>query len=230
VHVADAERLQHVGLDVFLVGEPGAGLDDLAEHLEADVRVRVAGARREVQARLEEVADHRLLRDRVRLFERLADVQRNLGGIAAGEEPRVRRRGIGKAVDAPIPSRGVLEEVAYQDGIDLRVGDVGLGQIRVAIEHAAAAEDRFVEVEPAVLDQRHDGDGRDRLGHAGDTEQVVRLGGLRPGEIGAAEGTQVDQPTVLGHGHGQARYAVGGHEVGGQRVADRHLGDVDPVL
>ncbi len=91
------------------------------------------------------------------------------------------------------------------------------------------AEDTRVQRQLAGLDEIHDRDRRDRLGHAGNAEQVRGRERRRAFAIGDAERLDVDHPAVPRDGDGEAGDAVLRAEAFGERRHFAALGRRDLV-
>ena len=88
----------------------------------------------------------------------------------------------------------VLQKVAHDDALHLVA--VWLDAVHGA-EDGAAPEHLPVELELAVLDEIHDGDGRDGFGDARDAEEVARVHLLAHGRVRMPVAFRVDEALVL---------------------------------
>ena len=115
------------------------------------------------------------------------------------------------------------QQVAHGDGLPC------LGAVR------KVGGDGIVELEPTVLDQRHDRGRRELLGQRGQLEDRVGRDGSVVLEVGDAVTLQLHDRAIADDGHGQARDAAGVHlaldvlvdrvGAGGRRRRQRRRGE-----
>ena len=96
-----------------------------------------------------------------------------------------------------IPAPGVVEQMPDGDLLPPRID----GRSRCRGEVRNEWRNAIVELELAFLDELHDGGAGDRLGHAGDPEQRVRLHRRLVLDIRVTKAARVDQLAIAHHGN-----------------------------
>jgi hypothetical protein len=132
--------------------------------------------------------------------------------------------GVVPVVVRPADARDLVE-VAHQGrgvGLDQRLPDVAQGLAGQSARVGEGLSDRgtvghagevlvegVVEVEPALVAQRHHQDGGEGLGVGGDQELVVRAGHAGRAHVGGADAVRPDRHPAADHRRSQAGHATG---------------------
>ena len=204
VGVDHAQRLQHLLLEIDLVGLAGDDLDEIAQHVGGDAVVpRLAGLGDQREGR-------ELLDDLLQAGVGVAEIDAVLGAVervdrialheAVGQARRVGQQVA--EVDLAL-GRHRIDLAAAAAGIDARVGEAG-DEFR----------DRVVELKAALLVEHHDRRRGERLGHGIDAEDGVGPHRLVALDVGLAAGL----------GEGQLALAHDDRHHAGQAAA------VDPAV
>ncbi len=172
--VANVQRVKHQPLHGLAIRLAGDALDNGSKNREAQVRVVLLRPRIEVQRARQRELNH-------------VPIAQLRGRLSHGARDLLLRRIV-------LIAGGMIEQLPNGDPPDAPIDRLA----RPTLQPAQKRESRIVKSEPPVVDHLQDGDGRDRLRHAGEAKDRRGPGRYLALDPSPAKPTGVHEPLVLG--------------------------------